>query len=1020
MLLGYDYYNTPEVKVANNKVQTNPRYKDYTHLYYTVGDEEQFWESRTFVSIPKEPKLIFDEQKGNIFENVDIPYFKKYTGLVDEDVENTFKYIFNKFKKGFYIRIKDGEMISFIPFSKSEFKNEWGNLMKVDPKFRDFNTFFKFYNTVYNQAMNCNYKYKPENINMDPSSWNANNCVFNYSATSVVWSLNYAQIKSMFLELCKHRNIPDVEFFVNKMDFPILTKDGTEAYDHIFGNDVPLQSYNFERYLPILSMCTSNRFADIPIPTFEDWGRVKSLEGVYFPLNCKNYNFNFNLKWSLKKPIAIFRGANTGCGWNATNNPRLKLAHLGQKHKDIMDVGITNWNLRVRKHKDSQYLQIPDITGLSLVNKMTPEEQSNYKYIINVDGHVSAFRTSCELGMGSCILMVQSKWKMWFSNLLKPGIHYIPIKSDLSDLEEKIRWCIKHDSQCQQIAQNAHDFYKYYLQKNGIFDYLQHVLTTIREKGGLIIRDLDPLIKQQDYERSCINVKHKYVLTGIFPKNIGRNYGVLKAFETFIEQSIRPENAVSLVGVYVKTLFLNKKTLIELYQVGGYPVVVKNGKGLPLEIIHEAFIGKKVLNDLTKQCPNYMFTYYYREDPFYPYNPTVFQEYVYGPTLQQFVQSPQATFKVYLEILIGLACAIKVGQEYCGFIHHDLKPWNVIISILQDPIEITYILPFGIYKLKTRYIPVIIDYGKSRVIYNNVYHGIIDPYTMNESKDLSDVLSYTTKEFRRSHKAYQEDIQTLARFSNQDGPQNPFKLINTERLIKYLSPMVSKHQISFGKVNEINPIWCSNPRQLLDLGHSMNLKDSIDAYLNVPRRIYKFPLPQSSNRFITHMIAQKLLAALSTSWKEFVEFAEDLPDSEFQTAFQKPKNFIVGNVHSKYKKMNQFLTIFYTKELEKQIQEPVIVPYYSQILDLGTRPSRGLFLNPKIRHKLIKEIQQYPTDLPDYVKYKNMVLEVITYKGPFQLSDPDKSFYMKSFRHLFDNDYISKVIDLETLRFYLK
>ncbi len=32
-------------------------------------------------------------------------------------------------------------------------------------------------------------------------------------------------------------------------------------------------------------------------------------------------------------------------------------------------------------------------------------------------------------------------WKMWFSHLLKPYIHYVPVKSDLSDLIEKIQWC---------------------------------------------------------------------------------------------------------------------------------------------------------------------------------------------------------------------------------------------------------------------------------------------------------------------------------------------------------------------------------------------------------------------------------------------------------------------------------------------------------------------------------------------------------------------------------------------------
>jgi hypothetical protein len=46
----------------------------------------------------------------------------------------------------------------------------------------------------------------------------------------------------------------------------------------------------------------------------------------------------------------------------------------------------------------------------------------------------------------------------WFKNLLKPMINYVPIKYDLSDLEEKIEWLVQNDNESQQIANNALKF----------------------------------------------------------------------------------------------------------------------------------------------------------------------------------------------------------------------------------------------------------------------------------------------------------------------------------------------------------------------------------------------------------------------------------------------------------------------------------------------------------------------------------------------------------------------------------
>jgi ABC-type nitrate/sulfonate/bicarbonate transport system substrate-binding protein len=40
----------------------------------------------------------------------------------------------------------------------------------------------------------------------------------------------------------------------------------------------------------------------------------------------------------------------------------------------------------------------------------------------------------------------------WFHQFIEPWVHYIPVATDLSDLEERWRWAETHPEQAQRIA----------------------------------------------------------------------------------------------------------------------------------------------------------------------------------------------------------------------------------------------------------------------------------------------------------------------------------------------------------------------------------------------------------------------------------------------------------------------------------------------------------------------------------------------------------------------------------------
>jgi hypothetical protein len=1000
-----------------------------------------------------------------------------YDGYTQADVENTFKYMFHKFKKGIFARIQNGQVVSFVPFSKAMYINEWSDLIKVDPKyggnddFERMENFFKAHNNLVNCVTGKKFQFDVKKVNLDPSFWFANNCILRYENPINECDTNCMVLKSMFEELCADRLIPDVSFFINRRDFPILTKNGTEPYNHIYGYNVPLKSYKFKKYAPVLSMCSSDNFADISIPTHEDWVRVKSVEdGQVFPPKNLNYSHTFNRAWNSKIPKAVFRGSNTGYGCTFKDNVRLNLARLQASNKKLLDVGITNWNLRIRKIKGSPYLQIPQVEGLELVSKLTAEEQSNYKYLINVDGHVSAFRLSQQLGMNCCVLMVESElggnnnWKMWFSDNLRPYEHFIPVKADLSDLTSQIQWCVRNDDKCETISKNARSFYDRYLTKKGVLDHLAQLMHQLNRAGVETGNFTDPLIGQWTRERAAVTPKSlvNYRLTGEFPQHSGRNYGTLKGLEMFVEQSVRPTQQITFVGVEEKVVFQSKMTKVVVYMIGSKRIVAKRciDKVKKIEIAHSVFVGKCALNNMLKICPNFVYTLGYRDEPnttmiweqggrpVFEKEATALEEYLEGPTLQNFLKT--CTTKAYLEVLMSLNCALLLAQTIYGFVHQDLTPWNIVVEVLENPIALEYYSKTSetgdriAYRIRTRYVPVMLDYGKSHVIVDNVHVGVLDPFNSDKNIDIVTLLVTSLNELMslREHSVDFQVLLYIGNFLSSKKITNSKDLkrflrkakkvvtlgvtlemrylfttmfsrdTSIESFFKYMVPVIHKFKLSFGKVSMTLDTWSSNSRQIADMGFGLEMSEKVESYLEIVRRIYRHPLPKASNKFTCLLIAQRMYEGLVAPKMEFVEFA-----AEFNLD-QK----IIKEVLIEFNKMEAFMVSFYFESLYKKknvnfslgIDEEQI----TVISNFTMVPSRALFLgwSSEDQNHLERETTGLDDILPPYSYYRKLIIDVLRNQGPFRINNEDAVFYKDVFKHVLDDHFMNKVASIETIR----
>jgi hypothetical protein len=429
---------------------------------------------------------------------------------------NTLRYAFFHMRNGILIQIRNQQIYTFAPFVNDQYINTWSHHLRMDPP-----------NLVeYYQEKRKHYG-RDEDIIPIENWWANGNIICNEfdinerNHTNQWWGdALLLPLRHLLETLCKEREIPDCDFFYNKRDHPQLRKDQTEPYDFLFdtkGVALP-QHVKFSVMTPFVSFYCSNNFADLPIPTTEEWkaavGQVIPDTTMEFKNEPSDLYLETNLRkffvdWKDKINTAFFRGAATGGGVTVEDNQRLALAALCVKWKEqkgnnsdlLLDAGITKWNVRDKKMfgKPMTFLRAktPEVQRLS-GDYVQMYKQGKFKYLIYVQGHCAANRYAFLMRLGSVILRVQSTCEaseLWFFPLLQaqdctattetltpPGADHISIAADLSDLEEKILWCRQHDEICQQIAKNALFKYEQFIGREAILDYWQMLLVEIGNK----------------------------------------------------------------------------------------------------------------------------------------------------------------------------------------------------------------------------------------------------------------------------------------------------------------------------------------------------------------------------------------------------------------------------------------------------------------------------------------------------------------------------------------------------------
>jgi hypothetical protein len=895
-----DTYTTP-VRIQAKRPNTNKRYKHFTQTHFTIGDEEQFEQFRLkteFERVVREPL-----QPLNTF----LPYWDHY-GINEESVKHTFAYLFQKFKKGIFIQIRQGK-VRFLPFSHTFFTNEWHHRITV-----------------------------PEELTKDSKVlpvryWYANNGLFRYENPCNETDTGMCQMKHMFETLCQEypNEIPDIDFFVNRRDFPLLKRDLTEPYHHIWdSHEQPLVSHSYPLYAPILSSCTAEGFVDIPIPTMDDWTRIMFKEHTHFAMSNRVIatHDQFKTPWNKKKEMAVFRGSTTGIGYDEETNPRIKLCKQFQQHP-YCNVGITSWNTRLRKVSGDSKLHTPDTTQLSLSKSMTLEEQSTYKYIIHVQGHVQAFRLSIELAMGSVILLVHTDYKLWYEPLLEPWEHYVPVSADLSDLDERIQWCIEHDKECQKIAKQAREFYDRYLTKKGCLEYLKQTLIECSQRYTR--KPYLPKLSQRHLQNHYI---HSFLSSYTFPSSeptSTRSYQSLKHLR------------VSKYSKYSHTIFENNNT--KIVECGSY--VYKQSK-FSYKLEHEQFVGLFGTNSILKHIPNFVYTL-----PYSMHNRGIYLEYIQGPTLFDYIKCRNFNLNQWMFYMIQVFLSLSVGQRICFFNHNDLCSWNIILSCYSEEKVYDYLVDLNqVYRVYTTCIPILIDFDKAHIVYNLQSMTAIYPYqTYQDCICLIVNCVYNIMKFQRLSQEDERKLLYLFRQTICDPIYCPVETVQTPMdMYQFLEHAHKYAHLTFSNKGNLQK------------------RTPMDAF-KVFKNIYKPNYPSFADPIFKH----------KNNELKVLNLVEHTDSVEYRHLGL--NNF--NSVHAKtieQLNLHPFLKLYYYQL------------YYTPNHEIYQEPiEREEYALATLNLPIVQQITDELYDLPGhYLDYLNILLELVHNGGPYALNPNER------------------------------
>ena len=248
----------------------------------------------------------------------------------------------------------------------------------------------------------------------------------------------YFKKTSNFRVSKKGKNLPELfwnQFFKNKQN------------SHFIDFYMLLQFFNKKNKVDFIYSTKDNIDSSIakkhpPYPTFVKSRPISSnnQNSILLKLNrVKLFHFIKDpKKFENKKNQAVWRG-------DIRNNPRREYFVKNFYRTPLFDIGQTS------PKQDVAWMK----------SFMSIKDQLDFKFIFCLEGKCISTNLYWAMSSNSVCVMPKPKYESWFmEGKLEDGVHYIEVKDDFSDAQEKIEFYNNNNNKCLEIIDNAKKFVK--------------------------------------------------------------------------------------------------------------------------------------------------------------------------------------------------------------------------------------------------------------------------------------------------------------------------------------------------------------------------------------------------------------------------------------------------------------------------------------------------------------------------------------------------------------------------------
>jgi len=222
----------------------------------------------------------------------------------------------------------------------------------------------------------------------------------------------------------------------------------------------------------------SKRVGSSKLVLIPDHGAMTARRGVVRGVKSGSAAF----PWKNKEELLFWRGSATDGEYRLMSwkkRPRAKLTLLSVAKPQLIDAGLTS--LPQVMGDDVMDDILKQTGGLKKIRSI--HDHMRYKYLMDIDGNSNGW-DRCFWGLlsNSALFKQVTDFSQWYYKALKPWVHFVPVKKDLSDLEEKIAWAKSHDGKVCAIAEEGRKVAQEIFRREAVFEYMRRLLTAYNER----------------------------------------------------------------------------------------------------------------------------------------------------------------------------------------------------------------------------------------------------------------------------------------------------------------------------------------------------------------------------------------------------------------------------------------------------------------------------------------------------------------------------------------------------------